>query len=272
NLEPGIEKISESGSTSEIENISIEFKNVWFRYQKDLPWIIKDVSFKISPGERIAMVGENGVGKSTLIKLLARFYEPGKGEVLVNGKNVSSLNLLQWREKLAVLFQDFEGYPFSVRESIGYGDVKRMGSLKEIKKVARDTGIDDFIEGLSLKYDTPINPRFEKGIHLSNGQWQRIAISRVLFRKNAKVMILDEPTSNVDPEAEEMIFKKLVRLTKDKILIFVTQRFSTTRIADRIFVVHGGRVVEDGTHKELMERNEKYARLYNLQAKAYLSS
>src|SRR3989344_672858 len=268
NLEPSIK--NEKGKTRIADKISIKFNNVWFKYRKDTPFVLKDIDFKISPGEKIALVGENGAGKSTLIKLLARYYDPDKGDVEVAGKNLKEINLKDWREKLAVLFQQFETYPFSVKEAIGYGDVKNLNNLTGIKIVAEKVGINEYVESLPLKYDNPLAPEFARGVNPSVGQLQRIGIARMLFRKNASILILDEPTSNVDPEAEEKIFQELTRITKNKILIFVTQRFSTVRIADRIFVLHKGEIVEQGTHKELMNIGGKYARLYNLQAQAYL--
>lgn len=249
----------------------IIFDKVWFKYRKDQPWIIKNISFEVRPGERIALVGENGAGKTTLIKLLARFYDPQRGMISCGGSGLSKIDLGAWRKRLAILFQKFETYPFSARESIGYGDIKRINEIGEIKKAAKRTGIDKFIEKLPLGYENPLAPEFEKGVDPSIGQWQRIGISRMLFRKNAEVLIMDEPTSNVDPEAEEKIFKELVKISKGKILIFVTQRFSTVRIADRILVMHEGKIIEQGTHEQLMKLDGKYAHLFNLQAKAYTS-
>jgi len=269
NLEPELKGHKKSIQLAGKRKSSIEFENVWFKYPRSNKWIVKSADFKINQGEKIALVGENGAGKSTLIKLLGRFYQPQKGKILVNGVDLEETDISELREKLAVLFQEFEIYPFSAKEAIGYGDTARLGSLDEIKKAAQKTGIDKFIESLPLKYDNPITPEFEKGVRPSLGQYQRFGISRVLFRKDAQTLILDEPTSNVDPEAEEKIFKELVKITRDKILIFVTQRFSTVRIADRIFVMHEGRIIEEGTHHELMRANGKYARLYNLQAQAY---
>lgn len=247
----------------------VQFENVSFRYTPKGPYILKNLNFSIKPGETIALVGENGAGKSTLIKLLARFYDPNKGEVLVNDYKLPDVNLRSWRKQIAILFQLFELYPFSAKEAIGYGDVERIGDLPGIKEAAQKTGIDEFIEGLPLQYDNPVSPEFEKGVMPSIGQWQRFGISRMLFRKDARILVLDEPTSNVDPEAEEKIFKELAKLAKNKIIIFVTQRFSTVRIADRIFVMHGGQIVEQGTHKELMKLGGKYAKLFTLQAQAY---
>lgn len=247
----------------------IEFKNVWFKYRDSQPWVLKDVNLKINKKENVALVGLNGSGKSTLIKLIARFYDPQKGEVLVDKVKLASYDLETWRNNLSVLFQEFESYPFSAKESIGYGDVSRINNIEEIKEAAKKTGMDEFIEGLPKKYNNPLDPVFEKGVRPSIGQAQRIGISRMLFRKDANIVIMDEPTSSVDPEAEEKIFQELIKETKDKILIFVTQRFSTVRLADRIFVVDKGKIIEHGTHKKLIKFDGKYAKLFNLQAKAY---
>jgi ATP-binding cassette subfamily B protein len=268
NLEPEIEKKSKGIKLKEGNN-QIILENIWFKYRDDQPWVLKDVDLKIEPSERVAIVGENGVGKSTLIKLIARFYDPQKGEVIVGSNDLKKLDLSQWRNKLGVLFQRFETYPFTARESIGYGDVDRIRYLGEIKEAAKKTGIDKYIESLPLGWDNPLAPEFEKGVHPSIGQWQRIGISRMLFRKNADILILDEPTSNVDPKAEEAIFNELLKITKGKILIFVSQRFSTVRRADRIFVMDKGRITEQGTHDQLMKEKGLYSELFTLQAKGY---
>lgn len=261
-LPKGVKKLAKIKRT-------IEFADVWFKYKEDGEWVLKVINVTFAPGEKVAIVGENGAGKSTLIKLLARFYDPQKGKVLVDGKDVKKLNLGSYQQKFAILFQNFETYPFSAQETIGYGDVTRLGKLDLIQKAATRTGIHDYIEELPLKYQNPLSPRLPKGVEPSMGQWQRFGISRMLFRRDAEILILDEPTSNVDPEAEERIFNELLKLSKSKILIFVSQRFSTVRRADRILVVDKGRIIERGTHKELMEVGGKYARLFNLQAKGY---
>ena len=268
-LEPSLEKRNSSRYISIKDTPDITFKDVWFKYRDESPWVIKGVNLEIKKGEKVAIVGVNGAGKSTLIKLLGGFYKPNKGDIMLNQNNLMNVNLASWRKQLAVLFQEFELYPFTAREAIGYGDIKRVNKLIEVKEAAKKTGIDDYIESLPLKYENPVTPEFEKGIAPSIGQWQRIGIARMLFRKNSKVIILDEPTSNVDPEAEESIFKQLREVTKDKILIFVTQRFSTVRVADKILVVDDGKIIEQGTHSELMGLVGKYHRLFNLQAKSY---
>ncbi|MCH7641292.1 ABC transporter ATP-binding protein [Patescibacteria group bacterium] len=269
NLKPKIEGNQKGIKLKKEKRYSITMENVWFRYREENPWVIKDVSLKIEPGERVAIVGENGVGKTTLIKLMARFYDPGKGRILIGDHNLADVKLSNWRSRLGVLFQKFETYPFSARETIGYGDVKRVRNLHEVKDVARKTGIDEYIESLPLAWENPLAPQFEKGVEPSIGQWQRLGISRMLFRKDATVIIMDEPTSNVDPKAEEKIFNELMKKSKDKILIFISQRFSTVRRADRILVMDKGKITEQGTHEELMDKKGLYEELFSLQAKGY---
>lgn len=248
---------------------SIEMNNVWFRYKEDGAWILKGITTKFAHGEKVAIVGENGAGKSTLIKVLTRFYDPTHGQVLVDDVDIKDINYSKFQGKFAVLFQNFEDYSFSARESIGFGDVTRLKDITGIKSAAKKTGIHTYIESLPLKYENPLSPHFFKGVQLSGGQWQRVGIARMLFRKSAQVLILDEPTSNVDPEAEEKIFNELLKISKNKILIFISQRFSTVRRADKIIVVDKGKIIEQGTHEELIKKNGKYKKMFELQAKRY---
>jgi len=249
-------------------NKGIEFKNVWFKYPNSKRSTLKGVSFKINNGENIALVGENGAGKTTLIKLLCGFYKPTKGEILFNGVNIHEYNLKEYWKHLAVLFQDFSQYPFSAKESIGIGSPSRINDIKEIRKAAKLTGVDDFISNLPLGYDTSLTKDFEKGVEPSKGQWQRIALARTLFR-NVDTIILDEPTSNVDPKAEEEIFDKIIELSKDKTLILISHRYSTVRRADKILNLDNGVIIEQGTHEELMGKKGEYSKLFKLQAKGY---
>lgn len=246
----------------------VEFRSVWFKYPSSKKWILKNINFTLKPKENIALVGENGAGKTTLIKLLCGFYLPTKGEILVNGVNILSYDQAKYWRSLGVLFQDFSHYPFSARESIGIGNTRKISDVNRVRNAAKLTGVDRFIEGLALGYRTPLAKEFTGGVDPSRGQWQRIALARILFR-DSKIIILDEPTSNVDPKAEEEIFDKIIELTKNEILILISHRFSTVRKADRILNMDDGKIIEQGTHDELMERKGEYASLFKLQAKGY---
>jgi len=246
----------------------VEFKNIWFRYKDDQPWVLRGINLFIPAGQSLAIVGENGAGKTTLIKLLCRFYEPQKGEILIDGMNLKELKREQLWENLAVLFQDFEKYPFTARESIGYGRIEKVNKVTLISQFAKKSAIHDYIESLPLKYENPLAVDFEKGVNPSWGQWQRIGLSRVLLR-DAQIVVLDEPTSNVDAKAEEEIFAKIDQLAKGKILVLISHRFSTVRRAKRIFVIDKGKIVEKGTHRQLMEKKGIYAHLFELQARSY---
>ncbi len=259
-----------SGTISKITKFSsgIELRDVWFKYPSSPDWILKGISLTINPKENIALVGENGAGKTTLIKLLCRFYVPDKGEIFINGRNLLDYDPETYWKAIGVLFQDFSEYPFTARESIGYGDVSRIKNQSEIEVAARETDTHDFISKLPLGYDNPLTKEFDKGIEPSKGQWQRIALARTIFRKS-RIIILDEPTSNVDPKAEEEIFEKIINLTRDQILILISHRFSTVRRADKILLLEDGRITEQGTHEELIKLKGEYAHLFNLQAKSY---
>ncbi|GEM_PF-382848 len=267
-LKPKISEVS-GLSFETVGKIRIEFKNVWFKYKKTGKYILKGVSLVFETGRPVAIVGVNGAGKSTLLKLLARFYDPIKGEILVNGTPLNQINPESWRRQLAILFQDFEGYPFSAKETIAFGDLSRLSEIDDVKAAAKATDIASFVEKLPKKWENPLDPEFAKGVRPSAGQWQRLGISRMLFRSNAQVVVMDEPTSNVDPEAEEQIFAKLAELSGSKILVFVTQRFSTVRRAKQIVLIEGGKVLESGTHSALMKKKSRYHHLFDLQAKSY---
>ncbi len=246
----------------------IEFKDVWFKYPNTDNWILKGVSFSVLAHDNLAIVGKNGAGKTTLVKLLCGFYKPDKGSVTVDGQEVYDLKKPEYWKSLSVLFQDFEGYNVTVSESIAAGDISKSSDKKRIKEYAKKVGMDDWIISLPLGYENPLSRDFPKGVAASTGQWQRIAIARALFR-NPQMLILDEPTSNVDPEAEEEIFDNILSLGKNKTIFFISHRFSTVRRADKIIVMDDGSVIEQGTHDSLMKESGKYAHLFNLQAKSY---
>lgn len=256
--------------TSFPEKIShgIEFQHVWFKYPLSKDWILKDISFKIDPSDNIAIVGQNGAGKTTLIKLLCRFYEPQKGRILVDGLDIYKYKLSEYRFQISALFQDFAQYPFSVEDNIHFGDISQKKSHLRIKHAAKLTGITHFINSLPLKYQNPLDKEFENGVEPSKGLWQRVALARTLYR-HSEILILDEPTSNVDPQSEEEIFDQVLRVAKEKIIILISHRFSTVRKADKILVLENGSIIEYGTHHELMNKKGRYKELFDIQAESF---
>ncbi len=187
---------------------------------------------------------------------------------MLNGKNITNFNIKDYRHHLSALFQDFAQYPFSVEDNIQFGDVDKKKSRLSIKKAAKLTGITDFVNSLPLGFKNPLDKEFAGGVEPSKGLWQRVALARILYR-NAQILILDEPTSNVDPESEEQIFADVLRVAKDKIIFLVSHRFSTVRKADKILVLEKGVAVEYGSHHDLMKQNGRYKELFSLQAQSY---
>lgn len=246
----------------------IEFKDVDFTYPEGKQKILKEFNLTINPGEKVAFVGENGAGKSTIIKLLARFYDVDAGEISINGKNIKELDLDDWYKSLGVLFQDFNKYEDTVGKNIHYGKIYENYELSKIEHAASQSGAKSMIGSYEKQYDQMLGKMFKEGIELSGGQWQKIALSRAFFR-NAPILVLDEPTASIDAKAESEIFERVERLSKDKTVIIISHRFSTVRNADKIYVIDGGKIVEEGSHKELMKRDGQYATLFNLQAKGY---
>lgn len=267
-LEPKLVVDKKGRKVAEKFSQGIEFRNVWFRYGEKTPWVLKDINLKINPQENVAIVGENGAGKTTLVKLICRFYDPQKGKILLNGVDLKKYSIEDLWKNLSVLFQDFEVYPFTAKESIAYGDISKINRKDLIEKAAKRAKIDDYIKSLKLKYQNPLDPQFEKGVRPSMGQWQRIALARI-FLKDAQIIILDEPTSHVDPKAEEEIFEEIISYFKKKMLFLISHRFSTVRRADKICVVDNGKIIESGNHDELMKLGGRYAQLFELQAKGY---
>ncbi len=261
--------ISDSGSKFP-QSISrgITFKNVWFKYPGSEKWILQGLSFHIKPNENIAIVGKNGAGKTTLVKLLCGFYEPVRGEITIDGVKIADLNKTDYWRNLSILFQDFENYGFTARESVGISNIAQIDDLEKIRKYARLSDIDSWIESLPRKYQNPLTRDFEHGVNPSSGQAQRLGIARTLF-KDPQILVLDEPTSNVDPEAEEKIFEEVLSTGLKKIIVFISHRFSTVRKADKIILMQDGKAKELGSHKELMALGGEYSKLFNLQAKSY---
>jgi len=246
----------------------IEFKNVTFKYPKTQRSILKKFNLTINPGEKIALVGENGAGKTTIIKLLLRFYDPTEGEILINGVNIKELNLEEWHKLVGALFQDFIKYQFTFKENVYIGNLSKIDNEKLLREAIAKSGASAYVGKLPEGINQVVGKMFEKGIDLSGGQWQKLALARAFFR-DAPLLILDEPTSAIDAKAEYEIFQNVQKLQKDKTVIIISHRFSTVRNADRILVLQGGKIIEEGNHKKLLAKDGLYAELFELQARGY---
>ena len=248
---------------------TITFDNVSFVYPGSEKPTIKNISFTISPGDSIAFVGENGAGKTTIIKLLLRFYDATSGNILVNGVNIKDLDLSSYYAHVGVLFQNFNDYPFSVRDNIALGKIDEFDNNDRIHKAAIIANADSFIQKYPKGYEQVLEPGFKDGIEPSGGQWQRIALARALFR-NANILILDEPTAAIDSRSEYEIFKTLETHSKDRSTIIISHRFSTVRQAQQIFVIEDGEIIERGNHVELMKHKDGlYKEMFEKQASGY---
>ncbi|MEO1183948.1 MAG: ABC transporter ATP-binding protein [Cyanobacteria bacterium J06636_27] len=247
----------------------IRFENVTFTYPGSTKPALKNISLHLKPGEKLAIVGENGSGKTTLIKLLTRLYTPESGRILLDGLNLEEWDLDELRRRIGVIFQNFVRYQFTVGENIGVGDVEKL-SDETAWEIAAEKGMaQPFIERLPNGFTTQLGRWFKSGQELSGGQWQKIALSRAFMRKSANILVLDEPTSAIDSQAEYEIFDRLRNLTKDKMVFLISHRFSTVRMADKIIVIEHGELLETGTHEELLQANGRYATLFFLQAQGY---
>jgi ATP-binding cassette subfamily B protein len=246
----------------------IEFRGVTYSYEGQEQPALQDVSFTIQPGETVAIVGHNGAGKTTLVKLLARLYDPQVGQVLIDGRDVREYDPDALRGEFGVLFQDYVSYQFTARENIGIGRAERLEDTPAIATAATKSGAAPVIERLPDGYDTVLGKWFDGGVNLSGGEWQKVALGRA-FMREAQVLILDEPSAALDAKAEFELFSRLQELAQERTAIFISHRFSTVRRADRILVFEEGRLIEQGTHEELLARGGHYAELFNLQASSY---
>jgi ATP-binding cassette subfamily B protein/ATP-binding cassette subfamily C protein len=249
---------------------AIELEGVSFRYPGRSEWALRDVTLTLLPGEKLGLVGENGAGKSTLVKLLLRLYDPTEGTIRYGGVDLRDMDPRDLRDRIGAVFQDFVRYQFSAGENIGLGLPSRLDDRARIEAAARRAGIAAAIEALPRGYDTSLGSWFDAGQELSAGQWQKLAVARAFVREEAELLILDEPTASIDAEAEHELFERFRELAADRSAIVISHRFSTVRMADRIAVLHGGRLEELGSHRDLVARGGRYAHLFNLQAQGYL--
>jgi len=245
-----------------------EFQDVGFRYPGSERWAVRHLSFTFPPGERIALVGENGAGKTTLVKLLARLYDPDEGRILLDGVDLRDYDLASLRKNIGVIFQDFVRYDFVLRENIGVSQVEALEDEPRIREAARRGLADKLAARFEQGYGQMLGRRFEGGVELSGGEWQKVALARAYLR-DAQVLILDEPTAALDARAEYEVFVRFAELTQGRMAVIISHRFSTVRMADRILVLQGGELVEQGTHEALVARGGLYAELFSLQAAGY---
>ncbi len=247
----------------------IRFENVSFSYSGNPQPALKQVSLHLKPGDKLAIVGENGSGKTTLIKLLTRIYQPDSGRILLDGLDLQEWDITVLHQRIGVIFQNFVRYQFTVGENVGVGDVTHVADRSRWEEATQKGMARSFIEQLPAGFGTQLGRWFKGGQELSGGQWQKVALSRAFMRTGADILVLDEPTAAMDAEAEVQIFDHLRAVTQNQMVIVISHRFSTVRLADQIVVLARGELVEQGTHEELLQANGRYARLFSLQAAGY---
>jgi ATP-binding cassette subfamily B protein len=245
-----------------------EFRDVSFAYPGSDRQVLRRVSFHFDAGERIALIGENGAGKTTLVKLLARLYEPTGGAILLDGVDLREYDVDGLRGEIGVIFQDYMRYDMLVRENIGFGRIEELANQPRVESAARKSLAEPLIAQFKHGYDQMLGRRFENGVDLSAGQWQKVALGRAYMR-DAQVLILDEPTASLDARAEYEVFLRFADLTRGRMAVLISHRFSTVRMADRILVLAEGELVEQGTHQQLVALGGRYAELFELQAAGY---
>ena len=245
-----------------------EFRNVSFAYPGTERRVLRNFNFELRPGQRIALIGENGQGKTTVVKLITRLYDPTEGEILLDGVDLREYDLDDLHHEMGVIFQDFMRYEMTARDNIGVGRVEREHSEDEIELAAEQSLAASVIAKLPGHYDQMLGRRFEGGVELSGGEWQRVALARAYLR-DAQLLILDEPTAALDARSELEVFERFAELTEGKMALLISHRFSTVRMADRIVVLEGGVLVEDGTHSKLMALGGRYAAMFEMQAASY---
>lgn len=247
----------------------IRLDNLGFCYAGKTTWALRHISLFIPKGQSLALVGHNGAGKSTFIKLLCRLYTPTEGRILLDGKDIQDWDPQVLRGRMGVVFQDFNQYQLSFRENVGLGNMAHMGDDARVVKAIEDGGANDVLASMVQGLDTSLGRWFNAGVELSGGQWQKVALSRGFMRGEADILILDEPTAALDAVAEQVVFERFQALTRGKTSILISHRFPTVRMADRIVVIEQGQIIEQGTHESLLAMSGRYAELFALQAKGY---
>ena len=245
-----------------------EFRNVSFRYPGSSRLVLNRLNFHLRPGERVALIGENGQGKTTIVKLITRLYDPSEGQILLDGVDLREYNLEDLYTQIGVIFQDFMRYEMIARENVAVGQIQELNHLDLLKDAAHKSLADEVIARLPLGYEQMLGRRFEGGVDLSGGEWQKIALARAYLR-HAQLMILDEPTAALDARSEFEVFRRFAELTTERMALFISHRFSTVRMADRIVVLEAGDIVEEGSHEELTRLGGRYAEMFELQAASY---
>ncbi|TAK43687.1 MAG: ABC transporter ATP-binding protein, partial [Saprospiraceae bacterium] len=268
-LQPRIRSIENGRSVPQPIQQGFTFENVSFKYPGSEQWAVRNLSFHLRAGEKLALVGENGAGKTTIVKLLARLYEPTEGRILLDGVELSEYRLKDLRDTTGIIFQDYIRFQMKAQENIAIGNIAELYTMPLIKDAARKSLADKVLEELPKKYEQILGKRFAGGIELSGGQWQKVALARAYMRE-AQLLILDEPTSALDARAEHEVFQRFAELIEGKSAVLISHRFSTVRMADRILFLEKGVLREMGSHDELLEKGEMYAELFRLQAKGYV--
>ena len=246
----------------------LEFRDVSFAYPGTSHLVLRDLNFSVRNDERIALVGGNGGGKTTIVKLLTRLYDPTRGEILLDGVDLREYELGDLHRHIAVIFQDFVRYDRTAGENISIGDVSHANDSRMIETAARKSSAHSFIARLPLGYRQMLGRRFEGGVDLSGGEWQRVALARA-YSRDAQLFILDEPTASLDPTSERDLLEQFAALAEGKIAVLISHRFSTVRMADRILVLEGGSIIEQGSHSELIAQASWYSEMFELQASNY---
>ena len=245
------------------------FANGGFRYPGAEGWAVRGVDLFIPAGQSVALVGENGAGKTTLIKLLTRLYEPTEGAILLDGRELRDWEPSALRSRIGVVFQDFNRYQLTLRENVGMGSIGHVSDDERLRRAIERGGAAEVVAAMGEGLETQLGRWFNKGVELSGGQWQKVALARAFMREEADILVLDEPTAALDAEAEAAVFQRFRELAEGRTTLVISHRFPTVRTADRILVLDKGRIVEEGTHEELVSRPTRYARLFELQAEGY---